>query len=185
MTSELALPVYTSLLIHYSDTKDDGVNADWPAIRKYHMSWRHDGEIITEERARELLAGGAKGVEVPWADIGYQFGVERVGGAVILQEGRPLTMPGAHCNQHGPDGISLNLTSIGICFVGDFDLEPPADDVYEAGAMLCSSLIMKFPTIRPDRIWPHRQFAPWKTCPGTRFDMDRLVKFTKFFLQES
>ena len=39
------------ILIHHSATVDGDVN-DWDAIKKYHMSWRYQGNIITEKKAK-------------------------------------------------------------------------------------------------------------------------------------
>lgn len=77
----------TKLIIHHSLTKDGQV-ADWGAIRKYHME-----------------VNG-------WDDIGYHWGIERVGNGVVLQTGRPETMVGAHTK-------GMNDQSIGICVVGE------------------------------------------------------------------
>jgi len=61
---------WKGIVIHHSATKD-GVTKDWDAMRKYHMSWRYHGDIITEELAKKLIAKGVTGVEEPWKDIGY------------------------------------------------------------------------------------------------------------------
>jgi hypothetical protein len=50
------------LIIHHSATKDGGTN-DWDAIRRYHMSWRYQGKILTPKEGEELLNKGVKGFE--------------------------------------------------------------------------------------------------------------------------
>ena len=71
--------------IHHSLTKD-GTVVDWDAIRRYHKETNG------------------------WTDIGYHYGIERVGGGLSLQIGRPESQPGAHTKE-----MHMNLKSIGIC----------------------------------------------------------------------
>ena len=52
------------IVIHHSLTKD-GTVADWEAIRRYH---------------KEING---------WSDIGYHYGIERVGMFVLPRVGRP------------------------------------------------------------------------------------------------
>ena len=99
-----------------------------------------------------------------WADIGYQLGLELIGDHYEILIGRMLDQVGAHTIGH-------NLDSIGICFVGNFDLAPPPPDQWALGVRLCHSLCHIF-NISPDHIYGHRDFAP-KSCPGTMFDLGR------------
>lgn len=50
--------------------------------------------------------------------IGYNFVVDLDG---TVENGRPLTMEGAHCNSKGFSGVSYNRHSIGICYIGGLD----------------------------------------------------------------
>jgi hypothetical protein len=160
---------WEGIIIHHSDTKDDASLQDWTGIRAFHKSWRYQGDTITEEKARGLLAAGVKGVESPWHDIGYHFGIERVAGVLVVQEGRTLIEAGAAC-------VGKNGTHIQICVVGDFDLVEPSVEIYTAAADLCVRLMKIYPKITPATIEPHRKYAP-KTCPGSKFDMARLIQF--------
>lgn len=163
--------VWTSIIIHHSDTKDDAALQEWDGIRRFHMSWRFDGETITRERAKELIAAGKKGVLAPWRDIGYHWGIESVKGSIVFQRGRQMTMAGAHCE-------GMNSTAVGICCVGDFDRERPSDSVYYNCASLCANIMKLYPAITPWTIYPHHKFSP-KTCPGNLFDMDRLTRYVR------
>jgi len=64
-----------------------------------------------------------------------------------------------------------NLDSVAICLIGDFDKEEPSEDVYRA-------LVQEVRAIRKDLgfigLWTHNQVAPWKSCPGTNFDIDKV-----------
>lgn len=153
------------IIIHHSDTADDGQANDWEAIRRYHMSWRINGEIITPDQASMAMAAG-KPVIAPWRDIGYHFGIEKVDGRLVRQTGRPLTESGAHC-------AGKNYTYLGICVVGNFDLAPPDDPTYIMTADLCRLLMRQY-NFAASEIRPHNEFAN-KTCPGMKFDMKYLV----------
>lgn len=50
--------------------------------------------------------------------IGYNYVIDLDG---MIEEGRPLTVDGAHCNTKGFSGKSYNKHSIGICYVGGLD----------------------------------------------------------------
>ena len=50
--------------------------------------------------------------------IGYHFVIDLDG---TVENGRPLSMAGAHCADRGLSGKSYNLHSIGICYVGGLD----------------------------------------------------------------
>ena len=50
--------------------------------------------------------------------IGYHFVIDLDG---TIEEGRPLTMNGAHCEKPGFSGRPYNQHSIGICYVGGLE----------------------------------------------------------------
>lgn len=133
-----------SIIVHCSATKDSGT-VSWAAIREYHTK------------------------TLGWSDIGYHFGIERVGDQYEMLAGRPINVQGAHCRAGG-----MNAMSLGVCFIGDYDTEPPPDEMIAIGAKyiagLCDGLI-----ISPNRIYGHRNFEENKTCPGKMFDVDKLV----------
>lgn len=47
------------IVIHHSLSPDTKTR-NWDAIRAYHMSWRYDGESISEAQAQKLMAQGKK-----------------------------------------------------------------------------------------------------------------------------
>ena len=135
----------TAIIIHCSATKDSGT-VSWSAIRRYH----------TEVRG--------------WQDIGYHAGIELVGETdyeVFL--GRPWDKQGAHCRAEGMNGHSL-----GVCFVGDYDKEPPPTRMLEIGAKHIAAMCRIFKISTRD-IYMHRDFEKNKTCPGLKFDMAELL----------
>ena len=57
--------------------------------------------------------------------IGYNFIIDLNG---IVENGRPLSIDGAHCNTKGFSESSYNKHSIGICYIGGLDANgKPAD----------------------------------------------------------
>ena len=127
-----------SIIIHHSATKDSGT-VSWQPIRSYHKG---------------------KG----WRDIGYHFGIEKVGDLYETFVGRDIRLPGAHC-------VGNNSSSIGICVVGDFDNRHVNCDQWAAVIQLVKALIEIFPTITG--VYGHNEFS-LKSCPGKHFDMDAL-----------
>ena len=151
-----------AIVLHHSATPDGQTN-DWEAIRRYHTSWRYNSRIVSQAIAMELIGMGKK-VEPPWVEIGYHYGIEMVGNTYLVLSGRLEHTQGAHCNQGG-----MNRHSLGICFVGNFDLAPPPEPQWKQGVFLVSNLCKKY-IIPVERIHGHREFAP-KTCPGNLFDL--------------
>ncbi len=137
------------IIVHHSLTKD-GQTVSWGAIRKYHMS--------------PPPAGPADG---PYINIGYHAGIELVGDHYEAFFGRPWQIPGAHCKE-------TNSDSLGICFVGNYDEIEPPDEMLEAGAIVIYYWMIFF-KIPNWNIYRHHDFNKNKTCPGTKFDLDRLV----------
>jgi N-acetylmuramoyl-L-alanine amidase len=153
------------LIIHHSFTKDGKV-VDWEAIRKYHTSWRYNGNIITQEKANELMGKGVKGVEAPWADIGYHYGIELVNDDYVLQKGRLESKPGAHT-------VGMNSKSLGICVVGNYDNQVPEHTAIDILVGLCIKKCTEY-GLSADDIETHNKYASYKTCPGTMFPMDEV-----------
>ena len=157
------LPEY--IMLHHSLTPD-GETVSWGAIRRYHISWAYQGVIISEQQGKRLQAEG-KDVKEPWDDIGYHYGIELVGDHCEILTGRMLTETGAHCPQQ-----NMNTNSVGICFVGNFDkAEPPAAQ-WDLGIKLVKSLmaVLGIPAVS---VHGHREYAPYKSCPGKQFDLDK------------
>lgn len=130
----------TRVILHCSATKD-GLVVDWSAIRRFHVDQRG------------------------WKDIGYHFGIERIGDAYEVLMGRSLDEPGAHCQYQ-------NYDSIGVCFVGEFDEHGPSREQWEKGLQLVTWLCRRH-LIPPERVFGHNQFDRAKSCPGRAFELER------------
>ena len=57
--------------------------------------------------------------------IGYNYVIDIDG---TVENGRPLSVDGAHCNTKGDSGRSYNKHSIGICYIGGLDVNGKAAD---------------------------------------------------------
>ena len=109
--------------------------------------------------------------------IGYHYVIDLDG---TIEQGRPLTMSGAHCNTAGLSGRPYNSHSIGICYVGGLDCNgKPKDTRTDAQKLalqaLVFDLVMQYPV---KEVIGHRDASPdlngdgkiskgeWiKTCP--------------------
>lgn len=86
--------------------------------------------------------------------VGYHYVIEWDGTIVQCRgEGEE----GAHC-------VGLNTSSIGVCFIGNFDNHLPSKEQEIAFINLYSKLYEKYP-IAPTEILPHRRYAN-KSCHG-------------------
>jgi len=157
---------WKNIIIHHSLTKDTVLN-DFEAIKKFHTSYRIDGSIVSKsEFYSRLKRNDGKHFQKPWKDIGYHFVIEKIDNYLLVRVGRKINEIGAHT-------IGKNKDSIGICIVGNYDKREPAYNKYLLTAMLCRELMTYF-NIHIRNIYPHRKFATYKSCPGKKFDMDKL-----------
>lgn len=159
------------IVIHHSFSPDSLTTRNWDDIRKYHTSFRYAGDIITEEQYNDhLKKGETKGLEKPWLDIAYQFGVENVNGKLTILDGRKIGEIGAHA-------VGFNSNSIGICLIGNYDIEAPSEDRLSIMASLVRDLQRQFKIPR-DQVIGHREtfvkrgVPVEKTCPGSKFVME-------------
>ncbi len=139
---------------------------DWRGIICHHSADR-DGLVMDLDRIRKFHTDpppAGRG----WQDIGYHAVVEKVGPAYVALPGRPLWLEGAHCPAQGQNKISL-----GICFVGNFEIDEMDWGQLVAGADLIAEWCIRF-DISTRRITAHRD---WKAtaCPGKNFPMSDLL----------
>ena len=100
-----------------------------------------------------------------FAMIGYNYVVDLDG---TVEDGRPLTRDGAHCNTAGLSGKSYNKHSIGIVYVGGLDENGnPADtrtpEQKKALSDLVYRLINEYPIVE---VIGHRDASPDKNGNG-------------------
>lgn len=102
-----------------------------------------------------------------WAGIGYHYYIDRNG---EIFGGRPVDTVGAHTADKSHD---YNPVSVGVCFDGDFNKQEMTDKQLNASVMLISLLSLAYGDI-PLR--KHGSLIPGRSCPGSLFPFDRLVR---------
>ena len=161
------MSVKTHLVAHHSLTKD-GKTVSAQAIRRWHTGWKYKGNLIAEPDARALVARGDPGVRGPWSDVGYHYLCELIGNRYELLVGRPLLARAAAAREK-----RMNTHGVHVCFVGNFDLAPPPQAMFDYAiphlADLCEALDIP---IDAEHVIGHRDVAPYKSCPGTEFDLN-------------
>lgn len=100
-----------------------------------------------------------------WGMIGYHYLIEPDG---KIKQGREDNQAGAHTSQK-----LMNYRSIGICLTGHFDLEEPTIEQCRSLHSLIERL-MRLYDIPEANIFPHRHFATYKSCWGSRLPNDIL-----------
>lgn len=125
-----------------------------------HHSLTRDGATVSWDAIRRyhIFTCG-------WRAIGYHFGIELVRDHHEIFVGRMLNETGAHCK-------GMNGRSLGICFLGNFDRDPLPSGKWHIGLKLVKCLCEVFKIPR-ENVVAHRDYAPYKSCPGKLFDMDR------------
>jgi len=101
-----------------------------------------------------------------WLDVGYHAGVELMGTEYECLYGRPVTMQGAHAQGHNHD-------TLGFCFVGNYDLKDPDNEMlYVAARRVLVPWLVEY-RLPLTEIHGHREYAN-KSCPGKLFSIDNL-----------
>lgn len=131
------------IIIHHSATPDRTLR-DFTAIKEYHIKVRK------------------------FSDIGYHYVIERVGlrketgdlyDNYVINYGRKPNIVGAHALYHNAD-------SIGICVIGNFNIDEVAYAQELTLIELCTSLCAVF-RINADNIFGHGELLRTNTeCPG-------------------
>lgn len=131
------------IIIHTTDISYGAVKNQLDSVNNYHRD-------VTKS---------------PKSSLGYYVGYH-----CLITDGKNYrtkldTDEGAHCNQT-MDGISMNLQSLGVAIGFDGDIEYPAPEDY----ILLKEQVIKWQdqyNIPDDYVTFHRNFTPWKTCPGS------------------
>ena len=148
------------IILHHSLTADSKT-VSWGAIRRYHTSYTLNGSILSKKEADRYIESGLY-IRKPWRDIGYHFGIELIGNSYEILVGRMPNIQGAHCRGNNKD-------SIGICFVGNYDITLPSDKMITKGIQLVVWLCKTY-NISSENIFGHCDFSS-KTCPGKKFNL--------------
>ena len=107
-----------------------------------------------------------------WSSIGYHWGLEDIAGRLQVLRGRPTDCDGAH-------SLEFNKNGIGICCVGNFDVQVPTMELYNLLSDFCKWLMGLY-GIPKENVLGHGEgqkmlgVKDFKTCPGKMFNMDQL-----------
>lgn len=129
-----------------------------------HHSATAQGNAETFRKAHK-----AKG----WRDIGYHYviGNGTYSGDGEVEPGRPENESGAHCSADG-----MNFKSIGICLVGNFDIDKPTPAQMETLEKLCRDIMAQY-KIPVSKVLGHGEVKGAATnCPGRHFNMAEFRK---------
>jgi len=123
-----------------------------------HHSLTEDGQTVNWQAIRRYHI-----IDQGWADIGYHYGVEWIHRGYEILVGRPLSMDGAHT-------LGMNDKAIGICVVGNYDVQYPMAAMIVKLVPLVRDLCEIF-SIPKENVQGHRDYAA-KSCPGKNFNLD-------------
>ena len=110
-----------------------------------------------------------------FACIGYNYVIDLDG---TVEDGRPLTRDGAHCNTSGLSGKSYNKHSIGIVYVGGLDENGnPADTRTPEQKASLVNLVYRLMDEHPGivEVIGHRDASPDKDGNG-KIDKNEWIK---------
>ena len=128
-----------------------------------HHSLTKDGKVVDTKAIRRYHK--KKGCR----DVGYNFLIERVGDEVVIFEGRPISWVGAHTR-------GRNRGTIGVCCIGNYDIDLLPYDIFIALKGLIKKLWAKYgeDEINPHSKYPDPETGYRKSCPGKLFPLDAL-----------
>jgi len=145
---------WNKVIVHHSASEDHGT-LDYRSIRKFHT------DPVPQGRG--------------WRDIGYHAVVELTAGRYITIPGRSTEMIGAHCPEQ-------NSQALGICLVGNFDIEAPPQQQLEEAADTIAGWCIRF-GIPAHQIFRHRDFKS-TACPGAQFPLVQLRSMVQHRITE-
>jgi N-acetyl-anhydromuramyl-L-alanine amidase AmpD len=104
--------------------------------------------------------------------VGYHFLIGKNGS---IYEGRALEVRGTHVEAY-------NTGSLGVCFLGNFQVDTVNDAQFDAAQRLLRWLVAR---LHITHIAGHRDFNPQTECPGSNLDRYVTALATAFNLIKS
>ena len=157
-----------TLIVHVSDSEFGGAET----IRKWHTLPKMPPEIAERIKNGDLSKKEAYKYGRGWSDIGYHFvilngrrksrGKYRKEDDGLIEVGRPLERPGAHCRGH-------NKSSAGVCLIGRRHFT--AKQILQA----LPEIIAQVGEVRKIIVKGHYEYDSGKTCPN--IDMELFRRF--------
>jgi len=173
-----ALGTITEIVIHHSGSFPYGPYDDAVMVAgytRYHQdlhcgiyddpdSWNTTSGLPAQEGFPDGYSGPS-GWDYNSIDYHYLIGTDG-----LVYKGRDENTVGWQASKW-----DVNLRSLGICFVGDFDSQEPNSAQYGAGVRLVADLAYKYHITVFSR---HSDYAA-KSCPGYDFPWERFVADVK------
>lgn len=144
------------LLSMPSFPQEDVYNVNNPTEIILHHSATKDGEVKDFDAIRKYHIEVKK-----WREIGYNWIIEKVRNEWVILKGREETENGAHTK-------GKNSTSIGICVVGNYDVDELPEEALKLLVWLIKDVRSRWGNLA---INSHNKYAN-KTCPGTKFPLE-------------
>lgn len=199
---------WKGIVWHHSATKDGLQAKDIPAVIKYHTSFRIDYEIaaapqdIQDPQVKYVAfkgkwykkdeydsyyakksSGQGRVFQEPWRYAGYQIINEHESGKMNMYVARPFNTTGAHAAHmvNGKVNSYYNMNYIGICNIGNFDVEQITQDEWDYSLGIARYLMDKF-GFASNEVIGHREvyvklgIPVEKQCPGKNWNMDQFRK---------
>ena len=169
------MKAWGGIILHHSATPDSNKSHNIAAIRRYHKSYRVDGEIVSgavweERRAKR----DGKIFLEPWRDVSYHFMLERRNNKIVYEVGRPFDEDGAHSGHKTSN--RFNTTHLGICVVGNFDVKEPDIELWRT-TLAFTRIFRTYLEIPKESVIGHCEVygllgvGKEKSCPGEFWSM--------------
>jgi len=139
----------------------------WEGICIHHSS-SNDVSRETVNSWHRMRGWGKKYLDGIYS-IGYHFLVHKDG---IIETGRPLSISGAHAKGY-------NERLIGLCVLGNFEVESPSNEQYVITAYLIT-LLSKIYNFDSSKVYFHRDISN-TNCPGKNFNKNILLNISSYF----
>ena len=159
--------VIDELIVHCSASEF----GDAETIRRWHTLPKIPLEIAERIKRKELPAREAYKYGRGWRDIGYHFvilnGKRKARGKYrkeddgLIEAGRPLETPGAHCRGH-------NKRSVGVCLIGRRHFT--AKQLLQA----LPDIIARVGKVQKIIVKGHYEYDRHKTCPNIDMELLKL-----------
>lgn len=108
-----------------------------------------------------------------WFDVIDRFhkrkGYKKFGYHVLIFPDGIIAL-GRHLSDVGAHTVGQNANSVGVCMLGNFDVELPEPEQWSSTKVVLAKLLSAY-GLKPKDIYFHRDFAS-KTCPGTKIDKE-------------